>query len=106
MSSLQGVTRFKRRMTDADDVCMEPWSDSAAEAHPPRNVRIARRPTGPSEGVTALIIECVDRTCTVVGNGVALSCDSIVVAKRAVEEVAPRVVWRETTPGFWVARTG
>ena len=64
---------------------------------------VAKRAARP-EGVTAVVIECVDRTCTVVGNGMALSCDSIVAAMRTVEELAPRVVWRETTPGFWVAR--
>ena len=79
---------------------------TATERRPPRNVRIAKKRPARPEGVTAVVIECVDRTCTVVGNGTALNCDSIKAAMRAVEELAPRVVWCETTPGYWVARTG
>lgn len=55
--------------------------------------------------MTAVVIECVDETCTVVGVDFSLSCDSIQHAKQVVEDMAPRVVWHETTPGFWVART-
>jgi len=72
----------------------------------PRNARIARKPPVFRDGVTAVVIECLDKTCTVVGSGFALSCHSITEAMAAVNDMAPRIVWRETTPGFWVARAG
>ena len=42
---------------------------------------------------------------TVVGTDFALSCDSLGEAMEVVDDVAPKIIWRETTPGFWVARS-
>jgi len=80
-------------------------SSPATDTPRPRNVRVARGPSSAQRGMTAVVIECVDETCTVVGVDFSLSCDSIQHAKQVVEDMAPRVVWHETTPGFWVART-
>ena len=67
-----------------------------------RNVRLASNAT--RQGVVAVIMECVDRTCTVVSRGRAAIWPSVGDAMRAVKDLAPTVVWRETRPGFWVAR--
>jgi len=76
----------------------------ATIARPPRNVRMARRPASAHMRPTAVVIECEDSTCTVVGSGFSRLCHSKEEAMRAVEEVASSVLWRETSPGFWVAR--
>jgi len=78
-------------------------SVTTIEARPPRNVRIARKPGKAGKRLT-VIIECADNTCTVIGSDFTLPYKSIEDAMCAVEEMAPSVVWRETTPGFWVAR--
>lgn len=71
-----------------------------------RNVRIVTGPIAACERrLVAVVIEALDETCTVVANDVALSCDSFDEAMRAVDEFAPRVLWRESRPGFWVARS-
>jgi hypothetical protein len=70
----------------------------------PRNIRLARRPSGSRGSIAAVVIECVDKTCTVVGSEFSLTCASIRQAMQVVEDTTPQVVWRETTPGFWVAR--
>jgi hypothetical protein len=68
---------------------------------------LAKRPTAAQQRVTVVVIECDDKTCTVVGSNFAVSCRSLHEATRVVEDMTPRrVEWRETAPGFWVARTG
>ena len=71
----------------------------------PRNVRVARVSKRNQMGPIAVVIECVDDTCTVVGSGFAFSSRSIKEAMDAVGRMASPLMWRETTPGFWVART-
>lgn len=95
---------FKSRAGVADEDNMGRQSASTIDASSPRNVRIARKPVTTEGRLAAIVIECVDKTCTVVGNGFALSCHSIQQAMHEVEEIAPRVAWHEKTPGFWVAR--
>jgi hypothetical protein len=58
------------------------------------------------QGVKAVVIECLDKTCTVVGRDFAQSCHSLEEAMAAVEAITSKVMWCETTPGFWVARAG
>jgi hypothetical protein len=69
-----------------------------------RNARVAASPSSERYGVIAVIIECVDETCTVVGSDFSLSCSSLDDAMDTIGEMTTPVVWRETTPGFWVAR--
>lgn len=66
---------------------------------------MARRKTTNQVTATALVIECVDRTCTVVTGGLTRNCLSLHEAMRIVEQTTPRVAWRQTAPGLWVART-
>jgi hypothetical protein len=90
-------------MVGADDPCM--GRTTASTAVRPRNVRMARSVTTAQREVVAIVIECVDKSCTVVGSGFALDCQSLQDASRVVEDIAAqRVRWRETAPGFWVAR--
>ncbi len=68
---------------------------------------MARRLATAHEGVVAIVIECVDESCTVVGNEFTLDCRSLQDATRVVEDMAAQPVdWRERAPGFWVARAG
>ena len=69
-----------------------------------QNLRVAAKPATERYGVVAIVIEGVDKTCTVVGGDFSISCPSIDDAMGTIEEMAPTVVWREATPGFWVAR--
>jgi len=93
-------------MVGVDDASMGRSTASTA-VRSPRNVRMARRLTTAQKGVVAIVIECVDKSCTVVGSGFALDCRSLQDATRVVEDMAAqRVRWRETAPGFWVARAG
>lgn len=92
-------------MVVADESSMGQDPDVTIEAIRSRNVRIARKPGDARIGITAVVIECVDRTCTVVGSDFTLGCHSLQEAKSVVEELTPRSAWRETAPGFWVART-
>jgi hypothetical protein len=93
-------------MVGADDASMGRSTVSTA-MRLPRNVRMARRLTTAQKGVVAIVIECVDKSCTVVGSDFALDCPSLQDAKRVVEDKAAQSVrWRVTAPGFWVARAG
>ena len=99
------MVRFKSCVGGADEDGMGRQSAAIFDERAPRNVRIARKRIFPGGRLVAVVIECVDETCTVVGNGIALSCPSIQQAMRVVEAIAPRIAWREKTPGFWVARS-
>ena len=93
-------------MVGADDASMG-RSTAPISLRPPRNVRMAKRLAPAREGVVAIVIECVDKSCTVVGNEFALDCRSLQDATRVVEDMASQTVeWRERAPGFWVARAG
>ena len=92
-------------MAVADDSSMGQDPDITIEAIRSRNVRISRKPGDAGVGITAVVIECVDRTCTVVGRNFTLACHSLQEAMSVVEELTPWAAWRETAPGFWVART-
>lgn len=100
----QRVMRFKVGDFPADDVWMGPHPVATIEATGRRDTRIAAKPGAVRYGVVGIIIECVDKTCTVVGGDFSLSCRSIDDAMGTIEKMASPVVWRETTPGFWVAR--
>lgn len=99
------MVRFKCGEGFADHLCMRSDSTSTIGARVPRNVRVARKPINAGAGIIAFVIECIDKTCTVVGNGFALDCHSIQEAMGAVEDITPRVAWRERAPGFWVGRS-
>lgn len=98
------MVRFKFAFCIADHPNMGPHAVATVAATQPRNVRMARTPSNTRKRLT-VVIECADNTCTVIGSDFALPCESINDAVRAVEEMAPSVEWRETTPGFWVARS-
>jgi hypothetical protein len=57
-----------------------------------------------AEAIVAVVIECVDTTCTVVGRGPAATWPSVQEAMSAIDQLGPHITWSETTPGFWVAR--
>jgi len=59
---------------------------------------------GSTKGVVAVVVERGDRTCSLYWRGSDGAWPSIDQAKNAVEKVVAQVVWRETTPGVWVAR--
>jgi hypothetical protein len=69
----------------------------------PRRGRRSDRDAPPRDRVVAVVIERADKTCGIVGPGSGESRSSLRAAKRAVEDLEPRVVWRETTRGVWVA---
>jgi hypothetical protein len=55
-------------------------------------------------GIHAVLVERDDGTCALYGGGQSGTWPSISDARAAFEEAAPHLVWRETTPGVWVAR--
>jgi hypothetical protein len=55
------------------------------------------------EGVRAVLIQRSDGTCVLYGRGWEDEWTSVEGAWSAVESTAPRLEWRETTPGVWVA---
>jgi hypothetical protein len=85
---------------------MGPHPVTTTETRSRRNVRIVTGPIAACERrLVAVVIESLDESCTVVGTDFALSCGSLGEAMEAVDDVAPKIIWRETTPGFWVARS-
>ena len=80
-------------------------STSAEETSRPRNARVVEKAARTESRLAAVVIESADDTCTVVGSGIALRCRSIEEAMVEVDNHVPRVLWRETTPGFWVGRS-
>jgi hypothetical protein len=85
---------------------MGPHPVATTETRSRRNARVVTGPIAACERrLVAVVIESLDETCTVVGSDFALSCGSLGEAMQAVDEVTPKVIWRETTPGFWVARS-
>lgn len=85
---------------------MGPDPVATIDARTSRNARITRTAAWAHKKLIAVVIECVDNTCTVVGGDCVSSCRSLRDAMKAVEQIALNVVWRETTPGYWVARAG
>jgi hypothetical protein len=55
-------------------------------------------------GVQAVVVERADGTCVLYGRGLSGTWPSIGDARAAFEEMSAESVWRETTPGVWVAR--
>jgi hypothetical protein len=55
-------------------------------------------------GVHAVLVERADGTCVLYGRGQSGNWPSIGDAWAAFEEMGAPYVWRETTPGVWVAR--
>jgi hypothetical protein len=101
-----GVAKVKVEVDLAEDGFMGPHPVAATETKRRRNVRdVTGRIVACERRFVAVVIESLDQTCTVVGSDFALSCGSLCEAMQAVDEVAPRVFWRETNPGFWVARS-
>ena len=65
------------------------------------------RPAAKGEdGVIAVIVERDDGTCTVFCRGTDRSWPSMEQARESVEDISSGAVWRQTTPGVWVARRG
>jgi hypothetical protein len=62
--------------------------------------------TARPEAVIAVVVEHDDRTCSLFCRGSGGSWHSIEEAKDAVERISSDIVWRETTAGVWIARTG
>ena len=71
-------------------------------------VRVALSSIAPrsthQHGVHAVLVERADGTCALYGGGQNGTWPSINDAWAAFEETASHLVWRETTPGVWVAR--
>jgi hypothetical protein len=51
-----------------------------------------------------VLVERADGTCVLYGHGLSGDWPSIGDAWAAFEDMSPAFVWRETTPGVWVAR--
>jgi hypothetical protein len=83
---------------------MSRTSATLIDPRPLRHVRLPTKTDGAPEGASAVIIECDDATCTVIGAGFGLRCRTLQEAIAAVDLRMFRVVWRENTPGFWVGR--
>jgi hypothetical protein len=97
---------FKSGPWIADVSSMGPHPVATIETGRPRRTRDAATRGASRYGVIAIVIECVDKTCTVVGSDFSLDFPSIHDAMGSIEEMTPPVVWREATPGYWVARAG
>jgi hypothetical protein len=96
-------SRVKPGSGPADNVSVDLYPTGTMAARRPRNVRVARRAGARRRGIVAVVLEGLDRTCTVTGC-VSGTLSSRAEAMRRVEAVVPRVTWRETRPGYWVAR--
>jgi len=55
--------------------------------------------------IVAVVIEHADGSCALVRRSSGASWASTGDAKKAVEEMTRRVIWSETTPGVWCARS-
>jgi hypothetical protein len=84
---------------------MSRTSSTLIEPRPPRLAPLPTKESGVRERASAVVIECDDTTCTVIGAGFGLRCRTLQEAIAAVDRRMYRVVWRESTPGFWVGRT-
>ena len=60
----------------------------------------------PPGGVLGVIVERPDGTCTLYTQGGRGDWPSMRAAYDALEQVAPVLEWRQSTPGVWVARAG
>lgn len=80
-------------------------SSNATLAAPQRPRQGRRSRISAAEDVVAVVVQRGDRTCSVICRGAGFSWPTVGDAKAAVERMAPRISWRETTRGVWVART-
>jgi len=78
-------------------------TDARAGTVSAASTRAGRDGGGPTGGI-AVVVERADRTCALFFRGASECWPSVDEAKNAVAQTSTHLVWRETTPGVWVAR--